>query len=356
MGHNIIELDHYRRPTGEDLPDIAKGPYSGHDLDMPITNDTVDVVSAERLNYDRFIELPVGQAVVRSFLLTMSDGTRYRVGTSENTDRDIALDVPVIRSDPLLTRHAGASRDRTINNLMAGWPVDRISVRQKGRRLSLDRMAHDQFVVSRWITELSHTEPGMTPRHESLIRLEGESRAAIISLAMAARALDYDYDVLNMNLEAPAAGERVTKETLRRDLAKLGINEITNFLGALRDSREREQTARNLGMVCRSLGSFNSYVGDVFTFAEGPGGEAAASVPHDTYGQITYYRDDKLQWEPYLAHFERQIDGYYLYPNITQAIRPGAHGSLASKAAVERQGQLVQELAERYRYGDLSVS
>jgi hypothetical protein len=113
---------------------------------------------------------------------------------------------------------------------------------------------------------------------------------------------------------------------------------------------------RNLGMVCRSLTGIAGYVGDVMTLAQGPGGEAATRVPHDTPGRIAYYKDDKMQWEPYHRHFSTEIGGRALYPNMTQAVYPGAHGSLASKAAVERQAAYVQELAVSYRYDDLSVS
>lgn len=354
---SLTNLDSYRaaRATHKQLPESALALY---DFELPVAQADTDIedVVAEKAKGKTIKLRDAGEAIIRSFWFTMTDGTRYRASIGENTDEAIALNVPVIRTNPLFMRHQGALRERSINNIEAGWPTIHISTKQTTGSLDFNRMVHDQYMIAGWMYGFSHDNQGVQPLHSSLVRLEGQSRSAILALGMAAHADNYGYEVLDMRIEAPAVSELVTRDDYRKHLGMLVARELIEIGKLLGDSKERPQLLRNRNMICRTPGEFASNFGDAITLAQGVGGKASAALAREMKGHIEYYEDDHMLWRPYYEHFKRHIGKKALFPNITQEILPGSHGTFATAAATGRHAEYVEKLAADYRNGDYFAS
>ncbi len=299
-----------------------------------------------------------GRAALESFAVTVEDfnrkdkkrHTHYTVTSGLNLDDAVALDVPLGRGHPMMTKNTASTKARMLNSVRAGFPTINVSV--SDQLLDLNAMgSHENAIIKEFASRLQLKQGEML--------LNGESRHAAIIFAMARLAAKYDLSVLDVESDAPCFAEKSGyTPNILRTMHFVGEEAVT---GAAMLVQEPCRTIGNIAMLFPRLDAAKNYTVDTHTLASGQAGNAARKMPHDINGRVVLFKRDRWsrpqEWADIFS--AKEVDGEIetpLYPNIDIAIRPGSHATLGRYDEVHEHGQRLYELAERYKSGELKAA
>lgn len=269
--------------------------------------------------------------------------TEYRVHSGWNDNDSVALDIAVSRGNPIMTRNTASTRARMDNAIAAGFPTDHISV--SNRPLPLMTMALHELAITHQLSE----EHG---RRTDAMMVQGESRRAMISLAMARLSDFYAIDTLDLGAEAPCFAKLETLNSLWYRTARFFGREVMTAVGML--ARDPHKTLANGKMLLPPREERGHYIQDIPSLLSGKAGRAASQLPRDISGQIVLFKNDWWsQPSDWLQIFDEQIDGEPKYPNLQTDLRKGSHASLGEYSQVRKHRDRMYELADRYRNREL---